>query len=549
MKKLIYVLFSLIVISLFCGASVSAKTLLYAATVDDMLELYLSPDKDSLKITDIPGCAELTLISTEGTWGNVVFANKCGWINTSFTRDSYEEAAATTGFEAIKNVETNSDENKVKLYTLPSDKVMYGSEEKYSVPDGVILKIARETHDGWGLVSLDDDYLWVNLKYTKPYITEAEQAAEDYGLQYVYTFSESGNGVRLYSDSNGSKALTTIADCVKLTVRKSENNYAYVSYNGINGWVNLDDTTKSFSNAQANTGKEVNAEYKILGESSSGVDIFNVPSNKIKDDAIVIGSVGSGTKIYVQRCTEDGWMLVNHNGKVGWIPPDSAQLQPNDDLLLIEPLAEKKDGYVLTGNESGLSLYPQYNNNTVVAKIPECVRVEILAEKDGRQYVYCDYASGWTAPGGLVDSYENALDAKRLKKTVRYRVKENTAVMSLPLSQYLCGNKKLLTMGKGTDIKVIRIVTTEKTKWGLVNIDGKKGWVNLGKTSRIYSPLEIVLFVLGILLGIFVIVFAVSFAVRKIKALRKKKKTKSDDESAPEYEDGKAEEVAQSEEK
>ena len=524
MKKLIYILFSLIVISLFFSVSASAKKLIYAATADDMLELYLSPDKDSLKITDVPGCEELTLIKTEGPWGNVVFANKCGWINTSFTRESYEEAAEATGFESVKNVETNSGKNKVELYTLPSDEIKYGSEKKYSVPDGMILKIVRETHDGWGLVAMGEDYLWVNLEYTKPYITEVEQAIENYELFYVYTFSEEGTGVSLYSDSSGTDVLTTVTDCVKLTVTKTENNHAYVYYNGINGWVCLDDTAKSFSNALANTGKEVKAEYKIVGETSSSIDIFNVPSNKIKDGAVAVGSVNSGAEIYVHRCTEDGWMLVNHNGKVGWIPPNSTELLTNDNEHLIKPLERRGAGYVSTGKETGLPIYPQYDNNTIVARIPECVKVEILAEKDGRQYVFCDYASGWTEPGGLVTSYEKALGAKRLKNPVKYKVKENTAMMSLPMAENLCGNENLFSLKKGTELKILRIVTTDKTKWGLAEINGKKGWVNLGKTGRIYSPIEIALMVLGVLAGVGVLAFAIIFTVRKIKALRKKKK-------------------------
>ena len=524
MKKLIYTLFSILIISMFFATGASAKKLLYVASLDGMLELYLSPDKDSLKITDIPGCSELNLIKTEGTWGNVVFANKCGWINISYTRDTYEKAAETTGFESKKNVETKNDRNKVDLYTLPSDEVKYGSEKKYSVPNGVILKITRETSDGWGLVKVNDEYLWVNLKNTIPYITEAEQAIEDYELYYAYTFSENGSGVKLYADSNGKTELATIADCVKLTVRKTENNYAYVSYNGINGWVNIDSTTESFSNAQVNTGNEVNAEYVISGDTSSSVDIFNVPSNKIKDGAVAIGSINSGTKIFVQRSTSDGWMFVNYDGTTGWILPDDAQLQPNDDVLLIKPLDDKKSRYVLTGKENGLPIYPQYDNNTVVARIPECVKVEVLAEKNGRQYVYCDYASGWTEPGGLTDSYEKALNTNYLKKALKYKVRENTVLMSLPMKEYLCGNNKLLSVEKGTKLEIIRIVTDGKTKWGLAEADGVTGWINLGYAGRIYSPLEITLFILVSVLGIALIVFAVIFIVRKIKSVRKKKK-------------------------
>lgn len=503
----------------FTGSAYAKK--LYVATVDGMLGMYLSPDKDSLKITDIPGGAELDLVKSEGTWGNVVFSNKCGWINMSFTRDSFEEAAEATGFETLKNVETNSGENKVDLYTLPSCEAKYGSVKEYSVPDGVILRVIRETSDGWGLVRVRDKYLWVNLKDTKPYITRTEQAIANYELYYVYTFSENGNGVNLYSDSKGKDVLTTVSDCVKLTVRETENNYAYVSYNGINGWVNLENTTKSFSNAQSKTGKEINAEYKITGETASGVDIFNIPSNTIKDGAVPIGSVSSGTKIFVQRCTADGWMLVNHNGKIGWIPPDNATLQPNDDLLLIKPLDKKQVGYVSTGKENGLPICSRYDSNTVIARIPECVKVDILAEKDKRVYVYCDYASGWTSPDGIVENGQKAISENYLNEPVKCMVEEGMVLMRLPMEELLCNNESLSSVKKGEKLKIVRIVTTGKIKWGLTELNGKKGWVNLSKTSRINESYNTALFMLGILSSAAVFVLAVVFILYKIRKIRK----------------------------
>lgn len=523
MKKLIYILFSILIISMLFATGAYAKKNLYAA-VDGMLEMYLSPDKDSLKITDIPGSAELNLIKSDGTWGNVVFANKCGWINMSFTRDSYEEAAEATGYETLKNVQTNSKENGVDLYTLPSSETKYGSEKKYSVPDGVILKISRETSDGWGLVCIKNEYLWVNLRDTKPYITETEQAIEDYELYYIYTFSEDGKGVKLYSEPKKASVLTTISDCVKLTVRKTQNNYAYVSYNGINGWVNLDNVTKSLSSARANTGKEVNAEYKITGEPSFSVDIFNVPSNKIKDGAVAVGSVKAGTEIFVQRCTGDGWMLVNHNGNIGWIPPDNATVQPNDDTLLIEPLEKKRYGYVSTDKKSGLVVYSGYDSNTAIARIPECVKVEVLAEKDGRQYVYCDYAAGWTADG-LADSYEKALNADFLENSTKYTIGKNAVMMKLPMEDLLCGNETLITLEKGTEVKILRIVTSGNTKWGLTEINGKKGWVTLDKTKRVYSPLEITLYIISVLFGALTILVVTLFVIRKMVKIRKKEQS------------------------
>ena len=535
MKKLTYILFCILLISMFFATAAYAEKTLYVSSVEGRPGLYLSPDKDSFKITDIPGCAELRLIKSEGMWGNVVFANKCGWINLSFTRATYEDAAEATGYDSPKNVETVSDENKTGLYTLPSDELKHGSEKKYTVPDGTVLKVTRETSDGWGLVPINEEYFWVKLENTKPYVTETEQVMESHGIYYIYTFSGDGKGVKLYSDSKGNGLLTTITDCMKLTVRETENNYAYISYNGINGWINLENTTESFANAQANTGKEVNAEYKISEEVSSNVEILSVPSDKKQDAAVVLGNIDAGTEVFVQRCTDDGWMLVNHEGKLGWIRPFSAQPQPDDDALLITPLKNKKEGYVSTGRESGLELYPLYDSRTVVARIPECVKVEMIAEKEGKKYVYCDYASGWTDSEVFTDSYETAVNAQKLKKTLKYAVKKDLGVMYLPMNELLCDNRVLASVKKGEELEILRIVSCGKEKWGLVNKGSVKGWVKISGMSRIYSPLEITLFSLCSLAGLVLIVFAVIFAVRKIKkVIKNRKKSASDEENGEE---------------
>jgi hypothetical protein len=76
-------------------------------------------------------------------------------------------------------------------------------------------------------------YAWVKMDEVKSYDTQND--SDKYGIYYVYTLSEKGEGVNLYSDKNGKTLSAVIPDCIKLTVRETHEQYAYVSYNGMNG--------------------------------------------------------------------------------------------------------------------------------------------------------------------------------------------------------------------------------------------------------------------------------------------------------------------------
>ncbi len=535
MKKFI-LLISIVLTLIFPSVTVSAEKTLYVSTVASNLDMHISPSDESLKIIEIPGCAELKLIRTEGTWGLVVFSNKCGWVNLSFTRDSYEEAIESSGYESVQNVEVASVTGKTDLYTLPSKQGKTGSISNYSVPNGVVLKILRETFDGWGLVKFGDEYVWVELKNTQPYITTAEQAVSEHSIYHVYTLSEEGEGTTLFSESSGNSSILKIADCVKLTVRKTENNRVLVSYDGVNGWVNIENTTKSFSHAQANAGDVVNKEFEIVGQSSGGnIDIFSLPSDKAADGGTVLGNVKPGTRIFVQRRTEGGWSLVNHNGTVGWIPPGSTQ-ETSDGGSIIKALDTVKEGYVNTGKNKGLPITAFHNISGTVINIPECTKVKVLAEYGDYQYVYCDYGAGWAKKGFLSDSYETALNNGITDKRWKYIVKQNTFLMTVPSESAVCGSEKIISVDKGTELEVLRIVTSGKVKWGLVEIDGKRGWINLGHTNRVYSPLEIALFVVGILAAGAVAFFAGRKIWRKIKLRKKDAEEEQNEEETEEKE-------------
>lgn len=519
MKKISSVIF-IIMIMLGFGICAEAADYVYSASVDGMIELHLSPDEESYKITDVPACSKMKLIKTQRTWGLVEFKNKCGWINLSFTRDTYDEAAEATGNDITKNVKVNSAEDKAVLYNVPSLLEVLGSEQKYIVPNDMVLQIKRETASGWGLVSMNGKYAWIQTKETKHYETQTEKETEKYGIYYVYVLSDGGRGLELRDAPDGKNLYAVIPDCIKLTVRETKGNYAYVSYDGINGWIDLHYTTQSLSNAQSNAGTLVNVEYEVTPlDGMESQDIISVPSENEGDGGFVVGGVKKGSAVFVQRTTLSGWCLINYGGKLGWLPPGSAVPSQTQQTDIIVPLDTVRDGYVSTMESKGMKLYPLPGEEGAVATIPEGVKVKVVAQKDGYEYICCDYAAGWAKPMQTAQAQEEVFNSNQLKRKEYYLIDDETMLMSLPTYSAECKSEELLACTVGTYFEVSKIVSTGKRKWGFTQIDGKKGFINLSCAKRTTSPFVICV---SALLTIAALVFA-AIALKKI--LKKRKDT------------------------
>ena len=517
MKKISSAIF-MILLMMGVAFSADAADYVYSASVDGMIELRLSPYEESYKITDIPACSKMKLIKTQRTWGLVEFKNKCGWINLSFTRDTYDEAAEATGNDSAKNVKVNSSSDRAVLYNVPSLSEVLGSEQKYLVPNDMVLQIKRETASGWGLVSMNGKYAWIQTKETKRYETEAEKETEKYGIYYVYVLSDGGRGLELKDAPDGKNLYAVIPDCIKLTVRETKGNYAYVSYDGINGWIDLRYTTQSLSNAQSNAGTLVNIEYEVTPlDGMESQDILSVPSQNEGDGGFVVGSVKKGSAVFVQRSTLSGWCLVNYGGKLGWLPPGSAVPAQTQQTDIIAPFGEARDGYVNTMESKGMKLYTLPGEEDTVATIPEGVRVKTIAQKDGYEYVCCDYAAGWAKPMQTAATQEEVFASNQLKRKEYYLIDDETMLMSLPTYSAECKSEELLLCTVGTYFEVSKIVSTGKRKWGFTQIDGKKGFINLACAKETTSP-----FVIGI--SAVLTIAALAFAAIALKKILKKRK-------------------------
>ncbi|MBQ8391367.1 MAG: SH3 domain-containing protein [Clostridia bacterium] len=517
MKKLIAFIFTVAAI-LCLSHSVLAADTLYAANAEGELSLHISPNEESYEIAVVPACSKLTLLKQDKTWGLVEFNKKSGWINMSFTRNSYKKAALATGSDSEKKVKVSSKEGVAYLYDVPSEDVLLGSDVKDVITNDMVLEIKRETPSGWGLVSKNDDknYAWIKLKDTTAF--EEFDGAEYGEVEYVYVLSKGGKGVELWEDLGRKSYHAIIPDCTRLTVRKKEKGYAYVAYNGLNGWIDYSRTTQSLSNAQNKAGKAVNLEFVVVSEEDAA--LLSLPSDNPEDKAQHLGEVESGATVFVQRSTASGWCLINYDGVLGWVSSQYLQEATESENAIIQLLDKAREGYVCSEDSEGLQLYATADDEYDTSVIPECVKVRVIAEKDDYEYVVNDYAAGWAKKGSLTDTYANALTLYSLSDDLSYEAIKDFDMMSLPTNSEKCQSMILTNVKKGTDFNVIKIVETGKNEWGLTEINAVRGWVNLDNAERTEITVSDIILVVLIVAGTLFVAFAVIFILK-----RKNKKT------------------------
>lgn len=519
MKKLVFLLF-IIIISVSFPVSAQSDEQIYIATIEGKLALHISPDENSEKVTTVPACTEVTLLETKGTWGLVTFENKSGWISLSFTRKTYNKAAEATGFDSVRTVKVQSQKTVVPLYSLPSSNSTTGSVVKYSIPTDVVLTIIRETTTGWGLVSMSGEYAWIDMHNTSKYQTETQKTISKYEIYYVYALSPGGAGVNMYADNGTNNVVAIIPECTQLTVREIQGDYAYVAYNGINGWIPLKYTTKSLFHSQLNTGEKIHEEYITDGKyGKKKTNIHSVPTDR-EGEYTVIGSINADTYVFVQRRTRDGWCLINHNGVIGWIHESKIIPVEKETDTELKILNKKEEAYLTSDNDNGTRMYSDADMSHTVTYIPECVKVRIMAEKNDMKYIFCDYASGWVENRYVVDSYSAALENSVTEDKREYTLKKDTLLMNIPAMKGEYGSNVVANIKEGRKVQVMRIVSMNQKKWGLIEIDGQKGWINLEDADIKLYVYEIIMIIIGGFVLIVVTTIVIVLKMRK-KAKRK----------------------------
>lgn len=123
-------------------------------------------------------------------------------------------------------------------------------------------------------------------------------------------------GLRIRNTANTSsgKILEVIPNGTKVTVQRTENNWSYVSYNGVSGWSSND-------YLYVPTGHD-NVPFRTAKVIASSGDYLREDAFVNSSETITKISNGDFVKIYR---VEDSWSYVNYNGKYGWILTESLQ--------------------------------------------------------------------------------------------------------------------------------------------------------------------------------------------------------------------------------
>ncbi len=503
MKRFLKAILTMLFITVMPLAAHAGEEL-YISSMEGSVPLRMQPNEKTHVILNIPACSQVELLETRNTWGKVVFRKKCGWINLSYTSKSYDESALSTGSDYVQNVIVDSGGRSLNLYSKPSSDENLGSIVKYTVPDDTVLNIIRKTKNGWALVSMNGKYAWIKTQNVKKYTDADTKENENFEIYYVYV-SSNGSGAKIRSRMGAGEVLTIVPDCIKLTVRKQNGNYGYVSFDGKNGWINLKDTESSLSNAQMTAGMPVNREMTV---SHGDTDVFELPTDYKGVGNTINGTIKKNATVFVQRQTKDGWSFVNSGGIKGWIAPEKlteAQKTQIEEIKLCTP-------YKVFASESskGLGVFDEPKEEAVrISYAPIGLEMEVIAEKNGYGYAVSDFSAGWIELSKTKSTYDDAIKSINKLGLELYRITDDTVYKKIPTNSEFAGNVELSSALKGEEIIVYGKVKNGDAKWGLTKYAGAYAWVDLSFAKEVIS----IWGKIGILLGIILLLALVVFLV------------------------------------
>ncbi len=138
-------------------------------------------------------------------------------------------------------------------------------------------------------------------------------------LRYVNT--QSGNGVNMRSgpDANA-EVVYAIPDNQSVTIQKTIGNWAYVSFDGVEGWCSMDYLITE--EAHSEQMQDYLNRPAIVATESSGLRLRATPS--LESDTIE--SMPKGSEVTILRMEGD-WAYVDYQGMSGWCASKYLEIQ------------------------------------------------------------------------------------------------------------------------------------------------------------------------------------------------------------------------------
>ncbi|MCR5636471.1 MAG: SH3 domain-containing protein [Clostridiales bacterium] len=293
------------------------------------------PSSASAQLALIPNGTALVITEFNGDWGKTTYAGKTGWVSMDWVKYVSGDTDNQNQGYALGKYNVTLTSGNLRLREEPST----NSKTLTLIPNGTTL-IITELLNGWGKTTYNGYTGWVSMAYLA-YVgkvdsdsgndvtsdTNSDIVNDDVFVLYVVT--NEGSETSIYEKASTESAiLGTIPNGEQLYISAMDGDWAYVTYNGINGWVRLDQLT---SKAVVD-GKEPAAEkglaFVVNTLDKKGVINLHKEKSIFSD---IIERIPNGTILYVQEVS-GAWAKVTYNGKTGWI------LKPfltngNNDLL------------------------------------------------------------------------------------------------------------------------------------------------------------------------------------------------------------------------
>ena len=264
------------------------------------------------------------------------------------------------------------------------------SSPRYSrIPAGTSLSI-DQIENGWGHTTYNGQSGWVALRYTRIISQYTAQAPTSYIAASSYkVYGTEGEGLEMRAEPNvHSSTFGPVPDGVVLRVTAIQEDWAYTSYNGNSGWVNMTYLRKTEESPAPET-IQVRV-YDTDGEGLSLKSAADVSSTRYT-------IVPENTVLTLDAISENGWGRTSYNGYNGWVSLRYTQIIGEYEAEKPEDGFIKPAWYVVTDTEGeGLELRtkPDVESSTF-GPIKDGLILQVTAIKGDWAYTQYNGHYGW----------------------------------------------------------------------------------------------------------------------------------------------------------
>lgn len=260
------------------------------ATQSGSLNMRSQPTIGSAVVAQIPKGAQVGMIAQSGSWSQVSYGGKTGYVMSSYLRTegstptvSGSYAKVTTASGSLNLRETPSADARVLL----------------SIPQGTVLTVVAHENT-WVKVSYGGSTGYVMDKFLT-FTDDAPTATPPAETSLVYVSTGNGGLNLRETASADARVLTTIPDAAQVELLQAGGTWSQVRYNAVEGFV-----MSRYLIAQTGVWR--------VSTPSGGLNLRETPSA----DARVLLSIPKGTAVTMLEQGSE-WCKIQYNDSIGYV--------------------------------------------------------------------------------------------------------------------------------------------------------------------------------------------------------------------------------------